>query len=77
MSTASDDDRRFQELNKKLEEKLSSAPKDFANTIDSHLRATKKDAIDQLDKAIKENNIPAALFYQAQIRWLKLTLREY
>jgi ElaB/YqjD/DUF883 family membrane-anchored ribosome-binding protein len=78
MSTSSaDENKRFEELNRKLEEKLSSVPKEFGNTVDSHLRATKKDAIDQLDKAIKDNNIPAATFYQAQVRWLKLALREY
>ena len=76
-ANTSDDNKRFEELNRKLDEKLQTTPKNFAEMVDSHLRTTKRDAMEQMDKAIKENNIPAAMFYQAQVRWCKFALREY
>jgi hypothetical protein len=73
----SEDDRRFLELNRKLDEKLFMGSVGFGQLAEQQLRAAKKEALQQMEKAINEGNFFAATGYQAQYRYCKLALREY
>lgn len=77
MSENVDENKRFDELSKKLEEEMTKMPKKTAEVFDSNVKRMKAEAIEQMDKAIRQGNVPAALFYQTQVRMCKLMLREY
>lgn len=77
MSDKPDENKRYEDLNKKLEEELTKIPKNALETFDTNVRKMKSEAIEQMDKALKEGNVPAALFYQTQVRMCKMMLREF
>ncbi len=77
LSTTSEDDRHFQKLTKKLDEKLFSMSPGIGPVAYKQLNEAKKDALQKMEIALNEGNLFAASFYQAQYRWCKLALREY
>jgi len=77
MSENVDENKRFDDLSKKLEDEMTKVPKKTAEAFDSNVKRMKAEAIEQMDKAMRQGNVPAALFYQTQVRMCKLMLREY
>lgn len=74
---SSDENKRYEELSKNLDAQLTNLPKQAAETFESNVRRMKAEAIEQMDKAIKEGNLPAAFFYRTQVRMCKMMLMEY
>ncbi len=76
MSEKSDENKRYDELSKRLEEELAKGPKKVMDTFDTNIRKMKLQGIEQMDKAIKEGDLISALYYQQQVRLCKMMLRE-
>ncbi len=77
MSEKPDENKRYDELSKRLEEDLAKGPKKIMDTFDTNIRKMKSQAIEQMDKALKDEDLIAALYYQQQVRMCKMMLREF
>lgn len=77
MASPEDENKRYEELNRKLNEALTRVPQQTEDFITTSIRKTKSQALDNLDAALKRGDIPSAMFFRIQVQSCKLMLREY
>jgi hypothetical protein len=77
MTSTEEENRRYDELNKKLNEALTKIPHQTEDIFTTSIKKMKSQAIDNMDAALKRGDLPSALFFRTQVQSCKLMLREY